>query len=350
MSNGELILYTTEDGGTSVRLRAEDGSAWLSQAEMGELFQTSPQNITQHIKAIYEEGEALEEATCKQSLQVRQEGERQVQRAITLYRLDIILAVGYRVRSLRGTQFRRWATTTLQEYMVKGFVMDDARLKDPSGGLDYFDELLERIRDIRASEKRFYQKVRDLFSTSADYRPSEELAQEFFKKVQNKLLWAVTGQTAAELIVARSDATKSNMGLTTFKGTRVRKGDIVVAKNYMNEGEIKELDRLVSALLDLAEDRAQRRQQTTMAQWVEFVDNYLKLAERKILTNPGKMSHESMVTIVEHRYEEFDVARHAATLEQAEREHAKEIEADLKQIEHRLEKAKTSRRKKTEGK
>jgi hypothetical protein len=378
--NGELILYTTEDGKVNIRLRAEGGSVWLSQAEMAELFQTSPQNITQHIKAIYEEGEANEVATCKQYLQVRQEGERQVQRAIALYRLDIILAVGYRVRSVRGTQFRRWATTTLQEYLVKGFVIDDARLKEPAGGWDYFDELLERIREIRASEKRFYQKIRDLFTTSADYRSDEAIAQEFFQKIQNKLLWAVTRQTAAELIVARSDAKKSNMGLMAFKGGRVRKTDIAVAKNYLQEPEVKELNRLVSAFLDLAQDRAEKRQQTTMAQWVGFVDNYLKLAERPILDNPGKLSHENMMAIVAHRYDEFDTSRRAAERAKAEQEYEKEcakevdeinkideigkntvdesnkideideIDTDLKQLERSLVKAKASRGKKDEDK
>lgn len=263
---GELILYTTEDGTASIRLRAEGGTVWLSQLEMAELFQTSVPNINIHIKNIVDEGELPAEATIKEDLIVRQEGGRQVRRPVKFYNLDMILAVGYRVRSLRGTQFRQWATTHLREYLVKGFVLDDERLKEP-GGWDYFDELLERIREIRASEKRFYQKVRDIYATAVDYDPKSEAAQLFFKKVQNKMLWAVTGHTAAELISDRANPALPNMGLTSFKGSRVRQGDVTVAKNYLQQPEIDELNRIVVMYLDYAEDMACRRKTMTMREW-----------------------------------------------------------------------------------
>ena len=210
--SGEIILYNSEDGRTQLRLEVADGAVWLSQAEMAELFRTTPQNITQHIRAIYASGELDRAATCKQDLQVQIEGERQVQRRVSLYRLEMILAVGYRVRSPRGMQFRRWATTVLQDYLVKGFALDDRKLKEPAGGWDYFDELLERIREIRASEKRFYQKVRDLFATAVDYDGADETARRFFQTIQNKLLWAVTGRTAAELIIERADPIRPRDG------------------------------------------------------------------------------------------------------------------------------------------
>jgi hypothetical protein len=230
---GELMLYRTEDGRDTFQLRVEDGSVWMTQAEIAALFENTPQNVTQHLKVVYDEGELSVESTCKDFLQVRQEGGRQVKRTTKLYNLQAILAVGYRVRSERGTQFRRWATTTLNEYLIKGFVMDDERLKQP-GGFDYFDELLERIRDIRTSEKRFYQKVRDLFAlTSADYNAKTASASLFFKTIQNKMVFAATGQTAAELIVARADPARPNMALTAWKGERVRKGDVTTSKNYL---------------------------------------------------------------------------------------------------------------------
>ncbi|MGE4270813.1 MAG: RhuM family protein, partial [Acidithiobacillus sp.] len=242
MTEGELILYTADDGSVSIQLRAEGGTVWITQAEMAAMFQTSKQNISLHIKNVLAEGELRERATVKESLTVQTEGTRQVRRTNLLYNLDMILAVGYRVRSLRGTQFRQWATTHLREYLIKGFVLDDARLKEP-GGWGYFDELLERIRDIRASEKRFYQKVRDIYTTAVDYDSRSEAAQLFFKKVQNKMLWAVTGHTAPELIAGRADPGQPNMGLTTWQGSRVRKQDVTIAKNYLNHEEIEELDR-----------------------------------------------------------------------------------------------------------
>ena len=240
-SEGELILYRTEDGKAAIQLRAVEGTVWLSQAEIAALFDTTPQNITLHLRNIQSEGELDVEATCKARLQVQIEGERGVQRRVRVYSLDAILAVGYRVRSPRGVQFRRWASTVLRGYLVKGFAMNDERLKEP-GGLNYFDELLARIRDIRASEKRFYQKVRDIFkATSVDYDATEEAAKTFFATIQNKLVFAVTGRTAAELVVARADPAKPNMALTSWKGDRVRKGDITVSKNYLDGKEIASL-------------------------------------------------------------------------------------------------------------
>lgn len=335
MSNGEIILYTTDDGQDRIQLRAIDGSVWLSQAELAELFQTTPQNITQHIKTIYVENELEQESTCKEYLQVRFEGDRQVQRSIMLYRLDMILAVGYRVRSPRGTQFRRWATNTLKEYLIKGFVMDDERLKEP-GDWDYFDELLERIREIRASEKRFYQKVKDLFTLSADYDNRSEDAQVFFQTIQNKMIFAITGRTAAELIVERANPQLANMGLTAYKGSRVRKGDITVSKNYLSHDEISELNRIVTMFLDTAEDRAKRRQQMTMQDWRGLVDSFLKFNERDVLTHAGRVSHGRMDEIVRERYEEFDANRHEEERLLADQEHENYVEAELKQIEDRI--------------
>ena len=235
-TSSQILLYKTDDGHSRIEVRLENETVWLSQALMAELFQTTTQNITIHIKGIYEDGELDELATCKEYLQVRQEGARQVRRSLKHYNLDMILAVGYRIRSHRGTQFRQWATERLREYIIKGFTLDDERLQEP-GGLDYFDELLERIRAIRASEKRFYQKIRDIYATSIDYNANHPMSGEFFATVQNKLHYAITGRTAAELIAERADATKPYMGLTNWKGSRRRrrfsKADVIVAKNYL---------------------------------------------------------------------------------------------------------------------
>jgi hypothetical protein len=324
---GELILYRTEDGRDEIQLRLADGSVWLTQAEIAALFETTPQNITQHLKAVFAEGELSEEATCKQDLQVRREGARAVTRKTRLYNLKAILAVGYRVRSPRGAQFRRWATEALNEYLVKGFVMNDERLKEP-GGWDYFDELLERIRDIRASEKRFYQKVRDLFAeTSADYDAKSDTAKTFFATIQNKLIFAVTGQTAAELIVARADPERPNMSLTSWKGSRVRKGDVTISKNYLSADEIGELNLLTTAFLDFAELRARNRQPTTMTQWVEQTDRFVAFNERGVLQGAGRVSHAEMARIAHERFTAFEASRKAAEAEEAERSAMDELEA-----------------------
>ncbi len=323
---GELVLYRTEDGRDEFQLRIEDGSVWMTQAEIAALFETSIQNVSLHIKEILADGELSADPTIKESLIVRTEGKREVRRTIKLFNLQMILAVGFRVRSPRGSQFRRWANTTLNEYLIKGFVMNDERLKEP-GGFDHFDELLERIRDIRASEKRFYQKVRDLFAaTAADYNARTDAAKTFFATIQNKMVFAATGQTAAELIVARADPTRPNMALTSWKGERVRKGDVVVSKNYLTADEIDTLNRLVTGFLDFAELRAKNRQQTTMADWVAQTDRFLVFNERAVLQGPGRVSHDRMEQVAHERYETFDTARRAAEAEIAEREAIAELE------------------------
>jgi hypothetical protein len=311
---GEFILYQTEDGRTRIECRFEHETLWLTQAQIAELFQTSPQNITLHLKAIYAEGEQAEEATCKHYLQVRQEGSRTIQRQVRHYRLEVVLAVGFRVRSHRGTQFRQWATAQLQEYLLKGFVLDDERLKNPPGpGVpDYFDEVIERIRDIRASEKRMYLKVRDIFALAADYQPDDAETLKFFQIIQNKLHWAATGKTAAELIAERADHQQPNMGLTSWKGTKVRKTDVTVAKNYLREGEIEELNRIVTMYLDYAEDQARRRQIMYMRDWRAKLDAFLQFNERDILTNAGKVAREVADALALEQFEKFHAHRLSA--------------------------------------
>lgn len=306
---GGLILYRTEDGRADIQLRAVDGTVWLSQAEMADLFDTTPQNITQHIRAVYAEGELDEAATCKDYLQVQTEGGREVRRSLKNYRLEMILAVGFRVRSPRGNQFRRWAGTVLAEYLVKGFAMNDARLKDAERA-DYFEELLARIRDIRSSEKRFYQKLRDLFkASSSDYDGTAQTAKTFFATIQNKLVFAITGQTASELIVARADPSADNMALTNWPGTRIRKADVVVSKNYLQADELDQLNRLVTMFLDFAEDRAIRRIETRMSEWIAQTDRFLTFNERSILSGAGRVSHDRMESILGERFAEFDARR-----------------------------------------
>lgn len=324
MSTGELILYTTEDGLTRVHLRATDGTVWLTQLEIAHLFQTTSQNITMHIKSIYQERELLEAATCKQYLQVRVEGKRKVQRELTHYNLDMILAIGYRVHSQRATIFRQWATTTLKEYLKKGFVMDDARLKEP-GGLDYFDELLARIKEIRASEKRFYQKVRDLYALSVDYDAKSDQAKIFFQTSQNKMLWAVTGKTAAELLAARSSSELPNMGLTNWRGSKVRKEDVAIAKNYLTKEEITNLNRLVTMFLDYAEDQTMQRIVMHMRDWNENIDGFLTFNKRKVLSHAGTISHEQAEQIVHDHYEILNNKRALLEFELSEKEALEEL-------------------------
>lgn len=325
MTGNELVLYRTEDGKTEIQLKASDGTVWLTQAEIAELFSTSSQAITQLIKAIYEENELDAAATCKDFLQVRKEGKRDVKRNLKSYSLPVILAVGYRVRSVRGTQFRQWATTHLHEYLVKGFVLNDERLKNP-GGWDYFDELLARIREIRASEKRFYQKVRDLFALSQDYRADDREAQIFFAEVQNKLLFAVTGKTAAELVVSRANPERPNMALTTWSGSRVRKHDVIVAKNYLTHDEVDTLNRLVVIFLEQAELRAKERKALTLDYWRQNVDRLLAFNDRPILENAGKISADAMKQIAHERYDAFDAQRRRAEALTADAEDIKALE------------------------
>lgn len=335
LSKGEIILYQTQEGNTKVEVRIDEDTVWMTQASIADLYNTTPQNITIHLKNIYNEGELEESSTCKDYLQVQKEGEREVKRELRHYNLEAILAIGYRVRSVRGTQFRRWATERLKEYLVKGFVMNDERLKDP-GGWDYFDELLERIRDIRASEKRFYQKVKDIYALSVDYDPKSDAARLFFKKVQNKMLWAVTGHTAAELIAARSDAAKPNMGLTTWKGSVVRKQDIDIAKNYLNQEEIAELNRIVTMYLDFAEDQAKRRMIMYMKDWEERLDAFLEFNDREVLEHAGSLSAKVAKKLATEKYEAFDKKRKQLEAKKADEESLEE----LKQIEQTVKKRK----------
>jgi hypothetical protein len=330
---GELLLYRAEDGKTRVQCRFDEGTIWLSQAQIATLFETTPQNVTLHLKAIYAEGELMEAATCKEYLQVRQEGTRKVSRSLRHYRLEAILAVGYRVRSPRGTQFRQWATARLEEYLRKGFVMDDERLKNPPGpGVpDYFDELLERIRDIRASERRMYLRVKEVFALAADYDSKEPEVQVFFQTAQNKLHFAVTGKTAPELIAERADATKPNMGLTTWKGGVVRKTDVTVAKNYLSEEEIGELNRIVTMFLDFAEDQARRRKQVFLRDWQQRIDDFLRFNDRDVLRDAGTLSREDADRKASEEYERFGERRRA--LAEAEGEQAiRELEQTSKKL------------------
>lgn len=302
---GQLLIY--QDGGRRIQVRIDGKTVWLTQRLMAELYQVTVANINQHLKAIYEEGELSPQATIKQFLIVQTEGTRQVSRTVEHHNLDAILAVGYRVRSARGTAFRQWATARLSELLIKGFTLDDERIKaGRTLGDDYFEELLERIRDIRASERLFYQKITDIYATSIDYDPKAEITQTFFATVQNKLHWAIHGHTAAEIVHQRADAQKPHMGLTTWKNApqgSIRKADVTVAKNYLTEQEIRELNRIVTMYLDYAEDQARRRKPMHMADWVEKLDAFLAFNEREILTHAGKISQ----TLAEERaHAEFD--------------------------------------------
>ena len=318
----ELILYQTDDGKAQLKLRAEDGSVWLSQAEIAELFGTTTPNANIHIRNILKEGELSADSVIKESLIAAADGKRY---RTKLYRLEMILAVGYRVKGVRGTQFRQWATTYLAEYLVKGFVLDDERLKNP-GGWDYFDELLARIREIRASEKRFYQKVRDLFSLSADYRSTDAAAQLFFAEVQNKLLYAVTQKTAAEIIIDRASADAPNMGLTTWSGNRVRKQDVIVAKNYLTTDEVDTLNRLVVIFLEQAELRAKQKQQLTLDYWRNNVDRLLEFNDYPILQGAGTRSAEQARAAAHERYDLFDTQRRQADALAADAEDLRMLE------------------------
>ncbi|HEY3268854.1 MAG TPA: virulence RhuM family protein [Armatimonadota bacterium] len=323
-----IALYQTEDGRTRIECRFDVETIWLTQALIAELYQTTPQNVTLHLKAIYREGELDEAATCKDYLQVRQEGARRVSRRLRHYSLPAILAVGYRVRSARGTRFRQWATARLNEYLVKGFTMDDERLKNPPGpGVpDYFDELLERIRDIRASEKRVYLRVREILALAADYAPSDPETQVFFQTVQNKLHFAATGKTAAELIAERANSSQPNMGLTAWKSGVVRKGDVTVAKNYLREDEIAELNRVVVMFLDFAEDQARRRKQVFLKDWATKLDEFLRFNERRVLPDAGKVTRDAANEIAHREYDRFSERRRAEIEAQAENDGMKQLE------------------------
>ena len=308
----DLILYQTEDGRTRLEVRLEGDTVWLSQKLIADLFQKDVRTINEHILNIFEEGELLPESTIRNFRIVQTEGKREVQRAVDFYNLDVIIAVGYRVKSQRGTQFRIWATERLREYVVKGFTLDDGRLKQAGSGI-YFEELLERIRDIRSSEKVFWRKVLDIYATSVDYEPSAEMTQQFFATVQNKMHWAAHGQTAAEVIAQRADAALPYMGLTGWEGSRPRKSDVGVAKNYLQGEELEALNRIVTAYLEFAELQARNRKPMYMKDWIAKLDDFLRLSERDILTHAGKISHEAAIEMAERQYEQFRLKQLAET-------------------------------------
>ena len=319
MSN-KIIIYNTEDGKSKINLKLEDGTVWLNQLQIAELFQTTKQNISKHIKAIFEDGELSEVSTVNYQLTVQKEGKREIERNIAFYSLDMILAVGYRVRSPRGVQFRRYASTVLKEYLIKGFAMDDDRLKNFGGG-SYFKELLERIRDIRSSEKVFYRQVLELFSTSIDYDKNSEEARKFFSTVQNKMHYAIHHHTASELIFNRVDSDKEFMGLTTFKGELPTLIEAKTAKNYLSEKELRGLNQLVSGYLDFAERQAEREVAMTMADWIKHVDNILRATGEDVLENAGSISRKQMEEKVEEEYKKY--SEH--TLTPVEKDYLEEI-------------------------
>ena len=325
-----IIIYKSNDGKINVELYEIDGNIWLNQKQIVDLFQSSKSSVSEHIKNIFEEKELDETSVVRKFRTTAQDGKNY---NVTYYNLEIILAVGFRIRGKRGTEFRIWANTILKEYLKKGFVMDDERLKNPNDRWDYFDELLARIRDIRASEKRFYQKVKDLFTLSIDYDKTNSSIITFFANTQNKLLFAVTGKTAAELIVSRADSNEKNMGLTSFKGSIVRKEDIYIAKNYLTEDELDTLNRFVIVFLETAELKAKNREYITMDFWYENVDKIIEFNDKKVLNTTGTISHETMKKIVSDRYTEFDKKR---------KEHARLIEDknDLSEIEELEQKLK----------
>ena len=318
----DIIIYNTEDGKTKINLQYEDGTVWLSQLEIAELFQTTKQNVSKHVKALYLEGELEERATVNYKLTVQKEGNRKISRQLAYYNLDMILAIGYRVRSIRGVQFRNYASNVLKEYLIKGFAMDDERLKNLGGG-NYFKELLDRIRDIRSSEKVFYRQVLDLFATSIDYDAKNEEAKKFFATVQNKMHFAIHHHTASELIYTRVDSDKDFMGLSTFKGELPTLEEAKVAKNYLSVEELKSLNALVSGYLDFAERQAQREVKMTMKDWREHVDRILSATGEDLLIGNGRVSREMMVDKVNQEYRKYS----AKTLSQVERDYLTEIKS-----------------------
>ena len=308
-NNSQLVIYQTEAGETKIDVRFQDETVWLSQQLMAELFQTSIPNINMHIKNVFDEEELSPKGTIKKFLIVRSEGGRQVSRKVDFFNLDMIISVGYRIKSRVATHFRRWATRHLREFIVKGFVLDDERLKNPDQPFDYFDELLRRIQDIRTSERRFYQKITDIYTTSVDYDPIDEMSIEFFKTVQNKMHWAITGKTAAEIIHERVNSNKPNLGLTSWRGPKVRKSDVSIAKNYLNEEELRALNNLVEQYLVFAEGQALRRIPMYMRNWAEKLDAFLSLNERNILNHAGKITNQLAVETAEKEYRKFSKKR-----------------------------------------
>ena len=336
-TKSEFLVYQTEDGRIKIDVRLEDETVWLTQKLMAELFQTTPQNITIHLKNIFNEGELEEKATCKDLLQVQIEGSRRVERTQRFYNLDAIISLGYRIKSRVATHFRIWAIHRLKEYIVKGFVIDDERLKNPpvkgSAAPDYFDEMLARIRDIRASERRMYLRVKEIFAMAADYDPTWDETTKFFSIIQNKLHFAATGMTAAELIKSRADNTQPNMGLTSWKESEVRKTDVTIAKNYLNEDEIDMLNRIVVMWLDYAEDQAKRRKQVFMKDWEQRLDDFLKFNERKILPDAGSVTKQEADDFAKNEYDRFSERRREYKEAIGQEESIKQLEAAAKQLE-----------------
>jgi len=336
MEQSQLVIYQSEDGKVKIETRMEGETIWLTQKLMAELFQTTPQNITIHLKNIFEEGELEEDSTCKEFLQVQREGKREVKRQQKYYNLDAILSVGYRIKSHVATRFRQWATARLKEYLVKGFTMNDELLKQAGGG-NYFDELLQRIRDIRSSEKVFWRKVLDIYATSIDYEPNHDMSVLFFQTVQNKMHWAAHGHTAAEIIYKRVDAGKANLGLTTFKGTRPTQQETEIAKNYLNEEELNLLNRMVTAYLELAELQALNRRPMYMKDWIARLDDFLKMTGNDILTHAGKISHQKALEKARAEYKKY----HQQQLQQptqAEKDYIRHIEQAAKKLKKKNEK------------
>ena len=332
-----FLIYQAENGVIKIDVRFEEETVWLTQQHLAELFQTTVPNISMHLRNIFEEGELRQEATVKNFLTVRQEGTRQVNRTIDFYNLDAIISVGYRIKSVIATRFRIWATQRLHEYIVKGFVLDDERLKNPDQPFDYFEELARRIQDIRTSERRFYKKITDIYATSIDYDPTTETSLAFFKTVQNKVHWAITGQTAAEIIHTRADRNQPNMGLTNWRGAKPRKEDVAIAKNYLNEEELAVLNNLVEQYLVFAEGQAMRRIPMRMVDWVIKLDGFLQLNERDILTHAGHLSHDAAATHAENEYDAFHRQRLAELAQKPD---------DFDQVIQHLPKAQPVRKKK----
>lgn len=343
----QILIYQSDSGETRLEVRLQDEAVWLTQNLMGELYETTKQNISLHIQNIYEEGELAPQATVKKYLTVRQEGSRPVKRALDYYSLDMIIAVGYRVKSAVATRFRQWATARLREYIVKGFTLDDERLKGGGGLVDYFDELLARIREIRASEARVYQRIREIFALAADYREGEDATQLFFATMQNKMHFAATGSTAAEIVRRRADAAKVNMGLTTWKGGRVLKRDVATAKNYLDTHEIDTLNRITVMFLDQAEFRAQRRQDIRMGDWTAFLDKFLRDTELPVLADAGSVSHEAAQVWAFQQYDAFAERRRLEAEEEAEQRYVDDLRKSAKTLESRRRESTTKKSKKT---
>ncbi|MFN5609451.1 MAG: virulence RhuM family protein [Holosporales bacterium] len=327
--NSELLLYTTEDGAARIDVRLVEETVWLTQAQLGLLFDKDKRTISEHISNVYDEGEQPREATVRKFRTVQTEGNRQVERDLEYYNLDVIISVGYRVKSLRGTQFRQWATARLREYIVKGFTLDDKRLAEGRTATDYFDELIDRIRTIRASERNFYQKIKDIYKEcSIDYNASADITQHFFQLVQNKLHWAVHGKTAPEMIASRADARKPNMGLTSWKGKKPQKGDVTVAKNYLSHDELQLLYLIVNQYLEFAELQARRRKQMTMTDWAAKLDDFLRLNDMDILQGLGRVSKQNADALAETEFTKYQEQQRLLDDAAA----AEELDAEIKRV------------------